>query len=156
MVKNRKSDLYRSKMKGRWYIIQEYTENSLLISNSKGITEKFDIRWYGLFTYINSKHCSYFFQDGYLCTALKQYNNNNINDPFIHLTEDVIQNKCEDYGKYENGIKMLLQNFEKYLGIQNSITKSLEQNYLSSSKSFLIQFPQIKSLVASKFRLASK
>ena len=33
----------------------------------------------------------------------------------IHLTNDAIQKKSEDYGKYENGNKISFQDFQKYL-----------------------------------------
>ncbi len=33
----------------------------------------------------------------------------------IHLTNDAVQKKSEDYGKYENGNKISFGDFQKYL-----------------------------------------
>ena len=33
----------------------------------------------------------------------------------IHLTNDAVQKKGEDYGKYENGNKISFGDFQKYL-----------------------------------------
>ncbi len=33
----------------------------------------------------------------------------------IHLTNDAVQKKSEDYGKYENGNKISFADFQKYL-----------------------------------------
>ena len=33
----------------------------------------------------------------------------------IHLTNDAVQKKSEDYGKYENGNKISFSDFQKYL-----------------------------------------
>ena len=75
----------------KWYIIQKYISNPLLISSNDGKMRKFDIRCFGLFTSINGQRKGYFFQDGYLRTASKEYSSTNINDKFIHLTNDAIQ-----------------------------------------------------------------
>ena len=34
---------------------------------------------------------------------------------FVHLTNDAIQKKCEEYGKFENGNKVSFPDFQKYL-----------------------------------------
>jgi len=54
--------------KRRTYIIQKYIDNPLLINK-----RKFDIRVFGLFTSINGCQKGYFFQDGYLRTASKEF-----------------------------------------------------------------------------------
>lgn len=38
----------------------------------------------------------------------------------IHLTNDAVQKKSEDYGKYENGNKISFGDFQKYL--DNSVS----------------------------------
>lgn len=92
------------------YIIQKYIENPLLINK-----RKFDIRLYTLVTCINGVLQAYYYQEGYLRTACKAYNANDLDNKFIHLTNDAIQSKCEDYGKYENGNKMSYHDFQRYL-----------------------------------------
>lgn len=87
--------------KKRSYIIQKYCERPLLY---KG--RKFDIRLYALVTCVNGNMQGYFYQDGYLRTACKEYNIKNFASKFIHLTNDAIQNRCADYGKFENGNKV--------------------------------------------------
>lgn len=39
----------------------------------------------------------------------------NVNNKYIHLTNDAIQKKLEDYGKYESGNKLSFAEFQKYL-----------------------------------------
>ena len=39
----------------------------------------------------------------------------NLKNRFIHLTNDAVQKKSEDYGKYENANKISFADFEKYL-----------------------------------------
>ena len=117
-----------------WYIIQKYIHNPLLINK-----RKFDIRWYGLLTAINSKLYGYFYQDGYLRTASKEYSADDIEDKFMHLTNDAIQKHCEEYGKYESSNKISFLDFEKYL----------EQNYPEINTSgeawfYTNIYPQIK------------
>ncbi len=67
------------------FIVQKYIEKPLLIKK-----RKFDIRCYGLFTSINGTQKGYFYNDGYIRTSSKEYNTNNLNNKFIHLTNDAI------------------------------------------------------------------
>jgi tubulin--tyrosine ligase len=43
------------------------------------------------------------------------YNLSNLQDKYIHLTNDAVQKKSEEYGKHENGNKVSLVEFSKYL-----------------------------------------
>jgi hypothetical protein len=92
------------------YIVQKYLEKPFLIKK-----RKFDIRLYTLVTCINGVFQAYFYKEGYLRTASKNYNPNDLENKFIHLTNDAIQNKCEDYGKFEGGNKMSYNDFQRYL-----------------------------------------
>ncbi len=76
---------------------------------------KFDIRCYGLFSTVNGIQKGYFYNDGYIRTSCKEYNTNNLNNKFIHLTNDAIQKRSDDYGKFENGNKLSFKEFQKYL-----------------------------------------
>lgn len=38
-----------------------------------------------------------------------------VSDPFVHLTNDAIQQKAEEYGKFENGNKISWQDFTKII-----------------------------------------
>ena len=92
------------------YIIQKYIEKPFLINK-----RKFDIRLYTLVTSVNGVLQAYYYQEGYLRTACKAYNPNDLDNKFVHLTNDAIQNKCEDYGKFENGNKLSYHDFQRYL-----------------------------------------
>ena len=102
------------------YIVQRYIEKPFLIRK-----RKFDIRLYTLVTCINGVFQAYFYKEGYLRTASKNYNPNDLENKFIHLTNDAIQNKCEDYGKFEGGNKMSYHDFQRYL---DSIKASVNFN----------------------------
>ena len=58
---------------------------------------------------------AYFYQEGYLRTACKKYNPTDLENKYIHLTNDAVQNKCEEYGKFENGNKLSYHDFQRYL-----------------------------------------
>ena len=112
------------------FIIQKYIEKPFLIHK-----RKFDIRLYTLVTSINGIMQCYFYKEGYLRTASKEYNAKNL-DKFIHLTNDAIQKYSEDYGKFENGNKLSYFDFQKYLDSKN-IKKNFYEEIL----------PEIKKIV---------
>ncbi|CAI2359568.1 unnamed protein product [Moneuplotes crassus] len=121
--------------KCRSYIIQKYIHNPLLINK-----RKFDIRVFGLFTQINECQKGYFFQDGYLRTASKEFTCKNIYNRFIHLTNDAVQKKSDSYGKYETSNKLSYNDLEKYLRINFKDISFYRDIY-----------PQIKQLVRDSF-----
>jgi tubulin--tyrosine ligase len=85
----------------RTYIIQKYLEKPLLYKS-----RKFDIRVYAMTTTTNGNLQGYFYTEGYLRTSSREYNIKNANNRLIHLTNDAVQKKSDDYGKYENGNKV--------------------------------------------------
>ena len=91
----------KSSKTNRTAILQKYIENPLLINK-----RKFDIRCYGLMTSINGNMLGFFYQDGYLRTSSKEFSVQNLNNKYIHLTNDAIQKNSEDYGKFENANKL--------------------------------------------------
>ncbi len=48
----------------------------------------------------------YWYQEGYIRTSSKEFSTKNITNKFIHLTNDAVQKKSEDYGRFENGNKV--------------------------------------------------
>ena len=72
---------------------------------------KFDIRTYALATSTNGNFKGYFYQEGYLRTACREFNLRNPDDRMVHLTNDAVQKKCEDYGKFEPGNKLSYSEF---------------------------------------------
>jgi len=85
----------------RSYIIQKYIERPLLYKS-----RKFDIRCYALTTTIGGNFQGYWYQDGYLRTSCREYNVKNATNRMIHLTNDAVQKKSEDYGRFESGNKV--------------------------------------------------
>ena len=96
----------------RTYIVQKYIERPLLINK-----RKFDIRMYALITSINGFIKGYFYEEGYLRTSSKEYTLKNLSKKLIHLTNDAVQIKSDDYGKYETGNKLSFTDFQKYLDV---------------------------------------
>lgn len=94
----------------RTYIVQKYMEKPLLVNK-----RKFDIRCYALITAFGGHIQGYFYHDGYLRTSSKEYTLKNLSNRFIHLTNDAVQKKSDDYGKFENGNKLNYQEFQRYL-----------------------------------------
>jgi Tubulin-tyrosine ligase family len=92
------------------FILQKYIEKPFLINQ-----RKFDIRCYALITSINGIIQCYYYEEGYIRTSSKKYCTSNINNMFIHLTNDAIQKKSENYGKFEFGNKLMYSEFQKYL-----------------------------------------
>jgi tubulin--tyrosine ligase len=72
-------------------------ESPLLIN-----VRKFDIRVWVLITMEGKV---YFFKEGYLRMTSSNYDLNpeSICRPEVHLTNNAVQSKCEDYGKFESG-----------------------------------------------------
>jgi tubulin--tyrosine ligase len=87
-------------------IVQKYIEKPLLVNG-----RKFDIRCYGLMTSINGYQKGFFYRDCYFRTSCKEYSIDNLSNKYIHLTNDAIQKNAEDYGKFENGNKMSINDF---------------------------------------------
>lgn len=95
-----KIDTLQANGKPQTYIVQKYIERPLLYQK-----RKFDIRCYVLITSINGIQKGYWYQDGYIRTSSNEYSLENM-DKQIHLTNDAIQKKCEEYGKHESGNKV--------------------------------------------------
>ena len=62
-------------------------------------------------TSINGKLKGYFYEDCYIRTSCKEFDISNLDNKYIHLTNDAVQKNSQDYGKYENGNKMSLHDF---------------------------------------------
>lgn len=48
----------------------------------------------------------YWYQEGYIRTSSKEFTTKNLDNKLIHLTNDAVQKKGEDYGKFESGNKV--------------------------------------------------
>lgn len=96
--------------KRRTCIVQKYIHNPLLIHK-----RKFDIRTYSMVTSIGGNIKGYQYDEGYIRTSSYEFDINDLGNRNIHLTNDAIQKKCADYGKYEPGNKMSYNEFQNYL-----------------------------------------
>ena len=45
----------------------------------------------------------FFFKEGYLRTSACEYNLDNANDMFVHLTNNAVQKNSKNYGRFEDG-----------------------------------------------------
>ena len=61
----------------------------------------------------------YCYEDGYVRTSCKEFNNEDVTDKFIHLTNDAIQCHADDYGKFESGNKMAFSDLNRIIQQQN-------------------------------------
>lgn len=78
----------------------------------------------------------YFYHEGYIRTSSYEFDLSDLEDRDVHLTNDAVQDRNEEYGKYEPGNKVSMQDFAVYLADQYGIDF------------YLTIFPKIKSIVA--------
>ena len=97
LKKNILKILNSMKLKTRRFIIQKYIENPFLINE-----RKFDMRVWVL---LNHEMNVFFFREGYIRTSSEIYNlnENELENPYIHLTNNAIQKNSAKYGAFEKG-----------------------------------------------------
>jgi hypothetical protein len=66
-------------------------------------------------TSINGNTKVYIYEEGYLRTSCREYSVNNLANKLVHLTNDAVQKKAEDYGKFEPGNKLSYIDFQVFL-----------------------------------------
>jgi tubulin polyglutamylase TTLL1 len=64
---------------------------------------------------INNVTKFFFYEEGYIRTSSLQYNLEDLDDVFVHLTNDAVQQNHEKYSYYEKGNKLSYHEFQKYL-----------------------------------------
>ncbi len=92
------------------FILQKYIEHPLLISR-----RKFDIRCYSLCTWVNGSFKAYAYEEGYLRTSSAEFSLRTLDNRLVHLTNDAVQIRSDDYGKFEPGNKLSYSDFQRYL-----------------------------------------
>ncbi|CAD8203545.1 unnamed protein product [Paramecium octaurelia] len=92
------------------YLIQRYIEKPFLYNK-----RKFDIRCYFLITQLNNIFRAYWYEDGYIRTSSEEFDLDDPANLYVHLTNDAIQKYADTYGRYENGNKLSLSEFQRYL-----------------------------------------
>jgi tubulin--tyrosine ligase len=73
-------------------------------------------------TTVNGNLQGYWYNEGYLRTSSKDFNLKNVQNRMVHLTNDAVQKKSDDYGKFESGNKV---KFEKEAHISIAIVSRL-------------------------------
>ena len=106
------------------FIIQKYMEKPLLYCK-----RKFDIRCYVLVNIQNKQMKGYWYSEGYIRTSGVAYSLNSLGNKQVHLTNDAVQKKGEDYGKFEMSNKISYQDFQKYLDTENIQTEGKRLNF---------------------------
>ena len=99
--------LNKPAIRSQTFIIQKYIERPLLANQ-----RKFDIRvWVALTHDLDV----YFFREGYLRTSSQPYSMNaqNLDDDFVHLTNNAIQKNSPEYGCHEDGNQLSFADFKK-------------------------------------------
>lgn len=65
-------------------------------------------------TSVNGHVKGYVYDDGYLRTSGREFNLKTTNK-FIHLTNDAVQKRSDDYGKHEFGNKVSFSEYQAFL-----------------------------------------
>ena len=99
-------------------------------------------------TSINGILRGYFYQDGYLRTSSREFSLNSLDNKYVHLTNDAIQQTAHDFGKFESGNKLSFLEFQRYLGTSEEL-KPQYRGKVNFEKQLL---PQIRHLVTESFR----
>ncbi|EAS01345.2 tubulin-tyrosine ligase family protein (macronuclear) [Tetrahymena thermophila SB210] len=109
--KNKEKDQKQVKswqiLKSQTFVIQKYIEKPMLI---KG--RKFDMRMFVLVTHTMD---SYFYKCGYIRTASEIYRMDDLDNQFIHLTNNAVQKYAKNYGEFEDGNILSLEQFDQFI-----------------------------------------
>ena len=91
------------------FVLQKYVEKPMLIDG-----RKFDIRVWAM---IDHNMNLYYFKEGYIRLSSEPFNLNEdqIEDIYVHLTNNAIQKDGKNYGKHESGNIISLQQLKDYL-----------------------------------------
>ncbi|CDW88442.1 ttl domain containing protein [Stylonychia lemnae] len=89
------------------FVIQKYIERPMLINK-----RKFDIRVWVL---VNQDMDVFFFKEGYLRTTCAEYKLDNVEDQYIHLTNNAVQRNASQYGQFEDGNQLSFQDLQRYI-----------------------------------------
>lgn len=93
-------------------------------------------------TSVNGYLKAYNYEEGYFRTSGREFNLKSFNK-YIHLTNDAVQKRSDDYGKFEFGNKVSFQEYQIYL---NSTFPQLNIDFRKHI------FTQIKRIMAETIR----
>ena len=66
-------------------------------------------------TSMDGNYKCFYYKEGYLRTSCREFSLSNLSNRMVHLTNDAVQKKSEDYGKFEPGNKMSYTEFQTYI-----------------------------------------
>lgn len=64
---------------------------------------------------LGEKLKGFWYKEGYIRTSGYEFTLQDCSNSFVHLTNDAIQQHCDNYGKYEDKNKLSYEAFQKYL-----------------------------------------
>jgi len=100
-----------------------------------------------MLTLVNNKLKGYTYDDGYLRTSSRQFKRSQLTNKLIHLTNDAVQKKSDEYGRFESGNKLSFGEYQAYL----------ERNHADRNINFRLHiFAQIKQIMTDTFRATHK
>ncbi|OMJ74302.1 hypothetical protein SteCoe_26789 [Stentor coeruleus] len=98
------------------WVVQKYIENPLIISN-----RKFDIRQWVLIS-SSDPLTIWIYKKSYLRFSLENYSDDNITNPYIHLTNNSISKKSTKFSSSEiKGCMWSIEQFQEYLKNEKNI-----------------------------------
>lgn len=68
-----------------------------------------------LLTSVKGAVKAYWYKDGYLRTCSEYYDLDDLDNLYVHLTNDAVQRYSESFQKYEPGNKLSYSEFQRYL-----------------------------------------
>ena len=100
-----------------------------------------------MLTLTNNKLKGYTYDNGYLRTSSRTFVNDDLSNKLIHLTNDAVQKKSDEYGRFESGNKLTFSDYQHYL----------DSNYAHLKIDFRSHiFSQIKQIMTDTFRATYK
>lgn len=96
-----------------------------------------------MITSVNGVLKGYMYRDCYFRTSSKPFDIKNLFNRYIHLTNDAVQMNSEDYGKFESGNKLSINDFQRFLDTNQGNKQVVFMRDL---------FPQIERLTTDSFR----
>jgi len=66
---------------------------------------------------LTADHDLYFFKEGYLRTSSSEFEIDleNVDDVFVHLTNNAVQKNASNYGQFEDGNQLSFKRFQEYI-----------------------------------------
>ena len=100
-----------------------------------------------MYTLVNNKLKAYIYDNGYFRTSSRPFVNSKLDNKFIHLTNDAVQKKADDFGRFETGNKLSFSEYQSYLDAKHGDLNIDFRQHL---------FSQMKQIMTDTFRAGHK